>query len=177
MAINTLLNEYKPATGNEISSADAGINTLEDLLNTGSAGYSRNDPTLWSINGQKVRIDSKLYQDYAKYWQAWGNSDIYKKYGIKESGQYRDEWTKNYLANYNAGALSQTTQPTTPSQNITQPPISPQSTPTQTAWQSNFSNIFSGTSKPNNFGNMTSGWGKNPYLQAWQNTYKPKGVM
>jgi len=71
---------------------------------------------------------------------------------------------------------------TTPSQNITQPqitqpPISPQATPTQTAWQGSLSNLFGGASQPNYFGNLTSGWGKNPYLQAWQNTYKPKGVM
>ena len=87
----------------EISSADAGINTLQDLMNAGGGGYSKSDPTLWNINGQKVRIDPKLYQAYADYNQAWHYSDIFQKYGIKESGKYKEEWTKNYLKNYNAG--------------------------------------------------------------------------
>jgi len=158
------------ATTPAISSAEAGINTLEDLMKI-SGGYSRSDPTLWSINGQKVRIDSKLYQDYCDYWQAWGHSDIYKKYGIKESVQYRDEWTKEYLKNYNAGKVSSlSTQPTTPSQNVintNQPTISSTATPAQTAWQSNISSLFS---------NM--GWGTPFAQQAWQNALiKPKNIF
>jgi len=105
---------------NEVSSSSIGINTLEDLMNQQSGGYSRNDPTLWNINGQKVRIDPKLYQDYANYWQAWGNSDIFQKYGIKESAQYRDEWTKEYLKNYNA---NKPTQPTATLPTMNQPTI------------------------------------------------------
>lgn len=95
----------------EITSAEAGINTLEDLMNLSSGSYSRSDPTLWNINGQNVRIDPKLYQDYTDYNQAWHYSDIYQKHGIKESAQYKEEWTKDYLKNYNAGAVS-SAQPT-----------------------------------------------------------------
>jgi len=105
---------------NEVSSSSIGINTLEDLMNQQSGGYSRSDPTLWTINGQKVRIDSKLYQDYVDYWQAWGSSDIFQKYGIKESAQYRDEWTKQYLQNYNA---NKPTQPTATLPTMNQPTI------------------------------------------------------
>lgn len=91
--------------GAEITSAEAGINTLEDLMNLGTVGYSRSDPTLWSTNQGQIRIDPKLYQARADMSQAWHYSEIYQKYGIKESGQYYDEWKKDYLKNYNAGTL------------------------------------------------------------------------
>ena len=114
---------------NEVSSSSVGINTLEDLMNQQSGGYNRNDPTLWSINGQKVRIDPKLYQDYVNYNRAWYYSDIFQREGIKNSEQYKNEWTKQYLQNYNAGTLPTinqpgVNQPTTALPTMNQPTIS-----------------------------------------------------
>lgn len=136
----------------EISSAEAGINTLEDLMNMGSGSYSRSDPTLWSINGQQVRIDPKLYQDYADYNQAWRYSDIYQKYGIKESVQYKDEWTKNYLENYNTGTLSPHPQgsSTMNKPQTTQPTPTPTATPTAGQSMGGFANSLQLSNQPFN---------------------------
>jgi len=80
------------------------------------------------------------------------------------------KWQGGFGDNYKSGTG------VTPSQNISQSPVSPQATPTQTAWQSDFSNIFGRGSQPNFTSNIMPDWGGNPYLQAWKNPYKPKEV-
>ena len=92
------MNQIEPS--GEISSSEAGINTLEDLMKLGPVMHSRSDPTLFLVNGQEIRIDSKLYQDYCDFSQAFHYSEAYQS-----GAGMTDEWRQNYLENYNAGTL------------------------------------------------------------------------